>query len=188
MNGDTITLALAIWGALVSTVLAARTVLREQREDGRVRVRAFVGTITGGDSIKPFCIFEVVNIGRRRLLFKGLYLFDRNGKSIDQVLGPFDDGNYESLEPGAIVENVEDAYRDVERILRIRRVCAVDTLNGRTYLPRWRTWHMRIKVARILARDRALKRERERDAGVNGSHEEKRPRAQLRSGATRTPQ
>jgi len=93
-----ITLLIAIWGALGSTAPAVRTIWRDRFEDGRLEVRIWVGRASGTNYIKPFCTFEVVNVGRKPVYFGGVFLHDKEGKFVDQVLGPKLGDGYIKLE------------------------------------------------------------------------------------------
>ncbi len=105
-TSQTLTLVLAVWGALLSTGLGLWTIIRDRREDGQLRIRVWVGRATRSNkSVSPFCSFDVVNVGRRKVYFGGVILHDGKGGYIDQVLGPGEPGAYMTLEPGEVCEN-----------------------------------------------------------------------------------
>lgn len=149
---EELTLALAIWGALLSTFLAVLTIRREWREEGKLRVGYWLGRTTSVyTGITPRCIFEVVNVGRRPVYFYGLTLADRKGRSVD-FLGPIEieEGAKIKLEPGDAWENVKDeAYNNADRLLRAHRIYASDTRGRRAYLPWWRVWRLHRDVRQI---------------------------------------
>ena len=157
-TSQTLTLVLAVWGALLSTGLGLWTIIRDRREDGQLRIRVWVGRATRSNkSVSPFCSFDVVNVGRRKVYFGGVILHDGKGGYIDQVLGPGEPGAYMTLEPGEVCENDPgDSYEDVDRLLRTRRIFAIDTRRGRTYMPRWRVWKMRRQIRNIQAEQRQI--------------------------------
>jgi hypothetical protein len=179
LSRETVTLVLAIWGAVLSTVLGLLAFVREKREDGRLRVRAYIGRSISGHSIQPFCVFQVVNVGRRPVYFKGLSLLDKKGKFITQVFGPEDVDGIDKIEPGDIRENVDPNFvsRDVNRLLRTYRVCAYDTRRERTYMPRWLVWRMHRQIRKVQAEHQVLHASEQQKALVRLSSETPRRRS-----------
>src|SRR5438067_11423232 len=118
MTSDQITLCLAIWGAVLSTALGVWTIVHDRREDGQLRIRVWVGKVTRSDnSMSPYCSFDVVNMGRRKVYFGGLILHDSKEEYVDQVLGPVEPGAYITLEPGEVCENdPSDSYEPIDRL------------------------------------------------------------------------
>jgi hypothetical protein len=168
MTAQQLTLALAIWGAVVSTALAIRTFLQGRREDGRLQPSIWIGKVTSYESgIFPVFQFGVVNAGRRSVYLGGLFLRDRNDKYIDQVLGPhLDHGSgYIKLEPGeAHQTDPHDQYLDVDNILRARSVVAVDSLGRDVRISRWRMWRVRREIRRIRAEHEVFRHKRRQAA------------------------
>ena len=95
-----ITQILALWGAVLSTLVVAWQFRDSLRQDGRLRLTIWVGRASGTDGIRPFFEFQVVNVGRLPAYFGGVVLHDSDGNFIDQALGPTDDGDFLKLEPG----------------------------------------------------------------------------------------
>jgi hypothetical protein len=158
-TSELLTLVLAAWGAAVSTAFAIWTVWHGTREDGRLRLRVYVGRVTGGRSVQPVFMFEVVNVGRRPVYFGGVSLRGEGNKVLDHPLGPPDD-SYIKLGPGETCgERFDDHYQDVDKMLRARRIAAFDSHGRRIQISRWRMWQIRREIRAIQAQNEALQRQ-----------------------------
>jgi hypothetical protein len=61
----TLTAFLAVWGALLSTVLAGWTVFRDLRDRGKLQLDPSVGNIVPGDDKRDYLFLTLTNVGRR---------------------------------------------------------------------------------------------------------------------------
>jgi len=65
-----ITLLLAVWGALLSSIALGWNFYRDISDKGKISVTFYIGNIIGGleSSDKDFLIFNVTNVGRRPIM------------------------------------------------------------------------------------------------------------------------
>ncbi len=71
----TVTMALALWGAVLSTLSILWNIRRDIRDRGGLRVHCYVGTITyglGAPDPQPKLVYTVTNIGRRAVVLSGI--------------------------------------------------------------------------------------------------------------------
>lgn len=134
----TMTFALALYGAVLSSASAVWNIRRDVRDRGRLRVRARVAVdnfFPSTPGIADHITFELVNDGRRALIVQRLGGIARDGKPFELPIDPTasrlrpTDGPLK-LEPGErLVVEVAPLRQAVDGL---RRLCAWDTL-GRRY-------------------------------------------------------
>ena len=152
-----ITQILALWGAVLSTLVAVWHLRDSLRQDGRLRLTIWVDRASSADSIRPFFEFQVVNVGRLPAFFGGVVLHDSDGNYIDQALGPTDDGDFWKLEPGQACQcGPLSHYEDADKVLRARSISALDSHGRRVQLSKWRLWQVRREIRSIRLESEAL--------------------------------
>ena len=153
-----ITQLLAVWGAVLSTLVAVWHFRNSLRQGGRLRLTIWVGRASSTGSIRPFFEFQVVNVGRLAAYFGGVVLHDGDGNYIDQALGPRDDGEFWKLEPGQACQcGPLPHYEHADRILRAKSIFALDSHGRRVQLSKWRLWRIRREVRSIRLESEALR-------------------------------
>src|SRR5262249_35420899 len=68
-----LTTFLAVWGAILSTAVAAWTVARDLRDRAKVQLDPMLGNIVPGDDKRDYLFVTVTNVGRRPILIKSCY-------------------------------------------------------------------------------------------------------------------
>ena len=153
-----ITQILALWGAVLSTLVATWQFRDSLCQDGRLRLTIWVGRSLSTDSIRPFFEFEVVNVGRLPAYFGGVVLHDSDGNFIAQALGPTDDGDFWKLEPGqACGGDPHSHYEHADKVIRARSIFALDSRSRRVQLSKWRLWQVRREIRSIRLESEALR-------------------------------
>lgn len=103
MKQETVTLIIAIWGAVLSTIAIIWSVYRDLTDKGRLRVSCYVGSlVTPGVRIKKgnCLIWNVVNVGRQPVLLTNIGgMFENNTGFIVQTTTPLP----KMLSPGEYV-------------------------------------------------------------------------------------
>ena len=65
-----LTTALAVWGAVVSTIAIVWNIMRDRADRGKLRVMCYPGQLVGGiePDGKTYLVYHVTNIGRRDVI------------------------------------------------------------------------------------------------------------------------
>ena len=84
---QTVTLVLAIWGAVLSTALFIIKIIEFRRDRATIRVSATYGLMPVGldplaDDVQDIIVLQAVNVGRRPITLTSAYLPLSDGRSI----------------------------------------------------------------------------------------------------------
>lgn len=130
MKAETITLIIAIWGAVLSTVAMGWNLYRDLMDKGRLRVNCYFGMIVQegvGIEKEDVLFWTITNIGRKPVLLThiGGQLKDTHFMLKDHV------GLPKMLQPGEYVSDHMDEF-SVFKGKELKNLTAIDSI-GRTY-------------------------------------------------------
>ena len=66
-----LTMFLAVWGAIVSTIALTWNIIRDRLDRGALRVEAMIGRMVPDHTDKDYLVVTITNVGRRPVLVKG---------------------------------------------------------------------------------------------------------------------
>ena len=128
-----VTAAIATYGAVLSTVVAAWSIYRDLMDRGRLEVHCFIGKMVGGAhgrDDRDYLIWMITNIGRRPVMVKIVGGTNRGKKHF--VIGPRD--LPKMLAPGEYTLEYSDEMGKISNDLK--ELWALDTLGNYWKAPR----------------------------------------------------
>ena len=156
MSPDSITLGIAVWGAILGTVSFVWNIYRSISDKGRLRVSCKIARFAvipasvvppGDRPTEPQLAFTITNVGRRAIFVSRIGGIYKNGKPFEVVPHT---ALPKELKPGEnISERAEDPVRTLLSNGGAKSLGAWDTTGKLYAVPRHEVQRLKIEAARL---------------------------------------